>query len=286
MPEVHGYWAHKYVLSLLQPHGFGNDVEFFRWYICKTAKIVNPQICRVIALGSGNCELKAMLVQSLLAAGVTNVTIECTDLNPYMLDRGRALAAEKGISDRLNFTQIDINQWQPEGKYDVVIAAHSLHHFLALEHLFDAIRGCLNENGYFLNHDMIGRNGHMRWPEALEIVNMLWTELPDDCKYNHLQRRVELPYENFDCSTDGFEGIRAQNILPLLIQRFQFELFIPLGNLIDIFVDRCFGFNFDCAKSSDIDFIDRVQRMDQEAIEAGCITPTHMYAAMKISKPS
>ena len=203
-----------------------------------------------------------------------------------MLDRGRALAAEKGISDRLNFTQIDINQWQPEGKYDVVIAAHSLHHFLALEHLFNAIRGCLNENGYFLNHDMIGRNGHMRWPEALEIVNMLWTELPDDYKYNHLQRRVELTYENFDCSTDGFEGIRAQNILPLLIQRLQFVLFVPFGNLIDIFVDRCFGFNFDCAKSSDIDFIDRVQRMDQEAIEAGRITPTHMYAAMKISKPS
>lgn len=286
LPEIHGYWATKYVLPLLRSFGFGNDVEFFHGYIRKAAENAATQTCRVIALGSGNCELEVMLVEGLLAAGIRNVAIECTDLNPYMLDRGRVLAAEKSVLDRLEFTQMDVNRWEPVGKYDVVIACHSLHHFLELEHLFDAIHGCLQEDGYFLNHDMIGRNGHMRWPEALELVNALWADLPDSYKYNHLQRRVELKYDNFDCSTDGFEGIRAQDILPLLIERFEFELFVPFGNLIDIFVDRCFGFNFDCANSSDIAFIDRVQRMDQEAIEAGRITPTHMYAAMKISKPS
>lgn len=296
LPEIHGYWATKYVLPLLSPFGFGNDVEFFHRYISKAANNclgmgpisdkVATQTCRVIALGSGNCELEVTLIERLLAAGIRNVTIECTDLNPYMLDRGRALAAEKNVLDRLEFTQMDVNRWEPVGKYDVVIACHSLHHFLELDYLFDAIHGCLQENGYFLTHDMIGRNGHMRWPEALELVNALWEELPDSYKYNHLQRRVELKYDNFDCSKDGFEGIRAQDILPLLIERFEFELFVPFGNLIDIFVDRCFGFNFDCANSWDIDFIDRVQRMDEEAIEAGRITPTHMYAAMKISKPS
>lgn len=285
LPEIHGYWAHTYVLPLLQTYGFGNDIEFFHRYISKAAVTAGSRTCRVIALGSGNCELEAMLIESLLASGVKNVTIECTDLNPYMLDRGRALAKEKGVLEQLEFTEMDVNKWQPVGQYDVVIAAHALHHFLNLEHLFDAIRGCLRDDGYFLNHDTIGRNGHMRWPEALDIIHALWAELPEHYKYNHLQKRLELEYDNFDCSKDGFEGIRAQDILPLLVERFEFELFVPFGNLVDIFVDRCFGHDFSCANKSDTDFIDRVQRMDQEAIEAGQITPTRMYAAMKISKP-
>ena len=105
-------------------------------------------------------------------------------------------------------------------------------------------------------------------------------ELPDKYKYNHGLKRFEKKYENWDCSKEGFEGIRAQDILPLLITRFNFELFIAFGNIIDIFVDRCFGHNFDPAIEWDRSFIDRVQAIDMAAIEGGCVKPTHMLAAM------
>ena len=45
----------------------------------------------------------------------------------------------------------------------------------------------------------------------------------------------------------SFEGIRAQDILPLLVERFTFDEFIGFGNVIDPFVDRSFGPNFDIA---------------------------------------
>ncbi len=66
----------------------------------------------------------------------------------------------------------------------------------------------------FVTNDMIGRNGHQRWPEALEIVNQYWHELPEAYRYNKLLSRYEPEYMNWDCSTEGFEGIRAQDILP------------------------------------------------------------------------
>ncbi len=280
LPEIHGYWAERYVRPLLEPFGFSNGECFYLSYIERVLQALPDQTIQIINLGSGNCELEVYLATELIAKGYRQFQIHCLDINPAMLERGRALAVAKGVIDWLKFSVSDINHWVPTTTYDIVIANHALHHFVNLEHIFDQIKAHLSPAGYFLTHDMIGRNGHMRWPEALEVVNRLWLELPEPCKYNHISKRYEAQYINFDCSKDGFEGIRAQDILPLLIERFGFDLFVPFGNVIDIFVDRCFGHNFDVTEKWATEFIDRVQALDQSLIESGEIKPTHMIAAM------
>jgi hypothetical protein len=127
---------------------------------------------------------------------------------------------------------------------------------------------------------MIGRNGHMRWPEALEIVLALWSVLEDRHKWNHQLNRFESVYENWDCSAEGFEGIRAQDILPLLVKQFKFHRFVAFANLISIFIDRGFGHNFDVDNARDCYFIDFVARLDDYYIEMGTIKPTQMIASM------
>lgn len=77
---------------------------------------------------------------------------------------------------------------------------------------------------------------------------------------------------------DGFRF--AANILPLLLEQFNFDFFIGFGNIIDPFVDRSFGHHFDAAQEFDRAFIDRVQELDDKEIELGRIKPTHMMAAM------
>ena len=87
-------------------------------------------------------------------------------------------------------------------------------------------------------------------------------------------------FEDADCSTESFEGIRAQDIVPLLAHSFRFRFFLGFGNLIDPFVDRSFGPNFDPAAAWDREFIDRVHRRDEEEIAAGRLHPTHMLAVL------
>jgi hypothetical protein len=94
--------------------------------------------------------------------------------------------------------------------------------------------------------------------------------------------RYEEEYIIHDCSTESFEGIRAQDMLPLLIRDFDFETLVPFANVIDPFVDRCVGHNFDANEERDRAFIDRVHAFDEQAIVSGALTPTHMYAAMKV----
>ena len=74
--------------------------------------------------------------------------------------------------------------------------------------------------------------------------------------------------------------MRAQDILPLLVQRFQFHVFIAFGNIIDPFVERSFGPNFHLDAPADRSFVDRVHARDEELLRSGAITPTHLIAAL------
>src|SRR5690554_4480001 len=120
----------------------------------------------------------------------------------------------------------------------------------------------------------------MRWPEALDALEPFWNELPARYKFNQLLKRQEDTYINHDCSTEGFEGIRAQDILKLLVERFNFELFVPFANIILVLIDRPFGHNFDASNPDDLAFIDRVHLKDEELILKGTLKPTQMLAAM------
>jgi SAM-dependent methyltransferase len=210
--------------------------------------------------------------------------IECLDVNRAMLSRGRAKAAAAGVAEHIAIAPVDLNRWRPTVRYDAVIANQSLHHIVALEPLFDAVAGSLAPHGLFIVSDMIGRNGHKRWPEALAIVDEFWRELPDAYRFDRQRRKQQRDYPDVDYASRGFEGIRAQDILPLLIQRFAFDEFIGFANAIDPFVDRSFGPNFSVDRDWDRDFIDRVHARDEAAILSGAITPTHMLAAMCVGR--
>ena len=68
--------------------------------------------------------------------------------------------------------------------------------------------------------------------------------------------------------------------MQLLLSHFHFELFVAYGNVIDPFVDRAFGHNYDVESQRDRDFIDRVHARDEAAMLAGLIKPVHMEAVL------
>lgn len=280
LPDIFHYWSNKYLLPKFQEFGFNNAQEFYFTYMSSVCVKHKDSRLRFISIGSGNCDLEAELVEMLLTKGVSNFIFDCLDLNPHMLARGKSLAKEKGWLPYLEFIKADINSWTPKESYYIIMVNQSLHHFLELEVLFDKIYDALHPDGYFLTDDMIGRNGHMLWPEALEIVNECWKELPEKYKYNHFSRSYEIKFVNRDCSKRSFEGIRAQDILPLLTKKFHFDLFFAFGNVVNPFVDRVFGHNFSVESEWDRQFIDRVHAQDEACIEKGIIKPTHMIAAM------
>ena len=278
LPEIFHYWSRRHLQPKLLPFGFDSPTAMFGKFLEERCREGRSRPKRFVSLGSGNCDLEIELALQLRACGHESFIIDCVDLNPAMLDRARVAAEQAGVQNYLEFVQSDLNSWTPAYSCDAAIANQSLHHVLNLEGLFEQVKRSLTDNGCFIISDMIGRNGHQRWPEALEIVDEFWRRIPPSYRFNCRSGRYEELHQNWDCSVEGFEGIRSQDILPLLLRYFHFRLFLPFGNVIDPFVDRSFGPHFDATAQWDRDFIDEVHQRDEAALSSGLLTPTHMMA--------
>ena len=280
LPGIFHYWSNRYVRPKLEAFGFSNPEAMFRKYLGEQFERHQNQAKRFVSFGSGNCNMEIDLALDLRAQGHSDFVIDCVDLNQSMLERGRASAAEREVIAHVNFVQADFNQWIPEHEYDAAIANQALHHVFKLEDLFAQIKSSLKPHGTLIVSEVVGRNGHQRWPEALSIVREFWRKLPPSYRFNQKLHRYEEMYLNYDCSVDGFEAIRSQDILPLLIQNFHFEVFAAFANVIEPFVDRAFGYNFDAQAPWDCSFIDAVHQRDEREFAAGRLKPTHILAVL------
>jgi cyclopropane fatty-acyl-phospholipid synthase-like methyltransferase len=281
LPEIFHYWSNRYLRPRFEAHGFSDPDQFFRMHLLRALQTAPGGHVEVLSLGAGDGSAEIELAGALLGASATGFRITCLDLNEALLEQGRVAARAAGLAEHLRFLRGDFNAWRPDRAYDVVVANQALHHVLELERLFDAVHEALPEHGLFLTSDVIGRNGHLRWPETLRWVRHYWQELPRDYRVRQGQTTTPDAFEDWDCSVDCFEGIRAQDVLPLLLQRFGFEQFFAFGGIVEVFVDRAFGHNFDAEGAWDRDFVDRVAQHQDALLAAGEIKPTYMLAALR-----
>jgi ubiquinone/menaquinone biosynthesis C-methylase UbiE len=278
LPPIFHYWSNRHIRPELERFGFSNPTECFA--LCLRAQLsINP-MSHFVSLGAGNCDWEVALAQELVRENAGSFVLDCLDVNLEMLERGRKAAADAGIAECMKFSEVDLNQWTPARSYDVVVANQTLHHVVELESLLSKIRQSIQPHGRFVVCDTIGRNGHQRWPEALEIVQRFWRKLPPSYRYNRLLDRYEERFEDWDCSQEGFEGIRAQDILPLLCSTFHFNLFVGYANAVLPFVDRGFGHNFDPSDAWDRQFIDCVHQADEAGFAEGWLKPTQMIGVL------
>jgi FkbM family methyltransferase len=279
--SIFTYWASRYLMPRLrQLYGATNIEQFFVNEIVRTCRSKTDAKWRILSLGSGECSLEVDISKQLTEMGA-DFQICCTDIAPEMIRAGRAIAAKAGLSDRFTFVECDINKQFPPGQYDVVIANHCLHHFVGLEHIFSGVKTCIGTNGAFVVSDMIGRNGHMRWPETLRIVEGFWNMLPPSKRVDTIHKEQRTSYINFNCAEGTFEGIRAEDIMPLLLDTFSFERFLGFGGLPDIFIDRMYGPNFDPANPEDTGLIDNLEMLNDLMIRSGAIKPTMLIATLR-----
>ncbi len=281
LPGIFHYWSNKYVRPKLNAVcGVDTVVEFYAEYF-RRATLGQAGPHRFVSLGAGECSLEIQVAARLRARGITDFTLDCFELSPVLIERGLAGARQANVSDVVRISAVDLNRWDPAaGSYSGIMASHSLHHFVELEKIFASCHKSLKPTGVFATNDMIGRNGHMRWPEVLTWMESLWRFLPDRLRYNHQFKRLDPVFVNHDCSHESFEGVRAQDILPLLNRQFGFTHFLAYGGLIDLFVDRGLGHNFDPKDPKDTCLIDFIETLNATLLAQGLIKPTMMFAVM------
>lgn len=277
LPEAAHRWSARHHLPKLNALGVPSIDELVTGEIARRATKATREVV-VLSLGSGNGDKELGWLRALADDGVHNVRIRLLEYNPEMQERAAAAAHALGLADRVEPLVADFNTWRADTEHDVVVGYQVLHHVLELEHLYDELRRGLAADGVLVVHDMIGRNGHRRWPEALEVVERIWATLPPDLRRNAITGEVDEHYDDIDCAVEGFEGIRSQDVLPLLLERFHPGLFLAAGNAVDPFIDRVYGHNFDLGIERHRTLIDHIGTLDETLIDLGVLTPTRLTA--------
>jgi SAM-dependent methyltransferase len=274
------YYTKKYVSPALRQLGSRDCQAFFLDNVL--ARAHRSSTVRVVSYGAGNCELEIGIAAEVQKSGCSNVHFTCVDLNPHALERARHRVIEAGLDPCFSFVEGDLARLAPKlGQFDIHIAFQFLHHLEALELVFSSIARSMDDSSIFLVSDMIGRNGHMRWPETLVVVQRLWSLLQPRHRINRVLAREDTDFVDHDCSTIGFEGIRAQDIMPLLAREFDFEEFVGFGGIVEVFAGDFYGPNFEMGNPEDIAFIDYAQRIEANLLAAGAIKPTQMIAKLR-----
>jgi SAM-dependent methyltransferase len=280
LPEIFHYWSNKHIAADMSRFGFSNPEEFFFHHSKILLKKLKGRRTNILSIGAGDCELEIRVAQRLLQWQLNDFVLECLERDKGKLDVAKSAVLEAGLDRHFRFTLVDPNHWKPYRKYGIVFADQSLHECWNLEGLLDSIKRSLQADGLFLISDSIGRNLNMCWPEAMRALEPLWDELPDNYRYNRILRRLEKHFINHDGSREGFGAIRSQDILTLLLERFNFKFFFPYGNIIFVFISQSFGHNFNADAAWDKDFIDRVHARDEAGMLGGELKPCSMLAVL------
>lgn len=278
LSDIHNYWKQKHIVPVFrQVCDSANYLDFYAKNFIRGMNETGSRVISSLGSGDGNVEVQvAKLMKNKYQQ--SDFIVECVELSEFQLERAEKNAAKEGVAENIRLTQGDFNTWKPEAPRGAMMGHHALHHVLDLEHVFSTARAALAPHGKFLTADIIGRNGHMRWPETLEIIEAIWNFLPQDKKFHHIFKKFNEKYVNFDCSTQGFEGIRAQDILPTMLKNFEFEVFYAYGGITESFINRGFGANYDADKDEDRAFIDFLHLLNELLIDLGHVKPTVMFA--------
>jgi len=278
LPAVFHVWSSDYVVPGLNKIFGVGDINLFYVEAFITAARHNPGVPVFLSLGCGDGSVEIGIARTLSDRGIKQFHFICYDLSDILLSRFRA-ALPTELSDQFELVAGDLNAQTFDRRFDAIMANHSLHHMVDLEGIFRTAYDNLAERGIFVTGDMIGRNGHMRWPEARLFVDFFWPFMSQPQRYNVVLHRPESSFMDHDCSGEGFEGVRSQDVLPLILaQGFKAWKFFGFGGMIDVFVDRCFGPNFDVKSADDAFLARRIGFLNEILLDAGLVKPTMMLA--------
>jgi SAM-dependent methyltransferase len=218
---------------------------------------------RVLSLCSGTADKETKLLRRV--KGSDRVSLTILELNPDLVARAKSqlepLCEVRALA--LDANDLDLNG----ERFDIILCAAGLHHLIELERVIEEISRSLVAEGEFWSiGEYVGRSGARLWPDAYAIANPFFKRLPAKYRVNHAwpDGRVDAELPNFDCSVGTFEGIRSEEIEPLLGRILLPHYVTKQACFLWRFFDGSYIANYDLTNKDDLAVIRRAVSQDAE----------------------
>ena len=148
----------------------------------------------------------------------------------------------------------DVNEIASFGEqYEIVMCVSALHHVVELEGVLNFIRDTLTDDGEFWSiGEAIGRSGNRLFDEDYRVANSVFRALPEQYRRNRNTGRIDTDLPNVDFSDATFEGIRSDEIEPLLLHRFEPVAVYRRNCFLWRLVDLAYSDNYDLSRQEDV----------------------------------
>jgi len=205
---------------------------------------------KVLSLCSGAARIEA----GFSAASPDNIEWSLLDINTDLLNTAASQFPE---STKLDLIEADANNLVYSGeKWDVILCVSALHHLIELEKVIKFISKSLNDDGEFWSiGEYVGRNGNRLWPDARYAADTFFAELPKKYRLNAHSGKIDQSIPDNDYSVGCFEGIRSEDIEPLLDRWLQPEDVYRRNCFLWRLINLAYSDNYDLNCSADLDWI-------------------------------
>lgn len=171
---------------------------------------------RAVSVGCGDGVKELLLVKEGLVAH-----FDLFDVSATALARGRSVAVQWGVVDKVNFIHGTNYQRQLGTGYDMVYWDNALHHMFDARGAVQWSYDVLNPGGWFVMADFVGAN-RFQWPnEAIAIADLVRSSLPEGCFVNPMDPGTTYS-RNTHCPTlqemeyDPSEAADSEAIIPAI----------------------------------------------------------------------
>jgi ubiquinone/menaquinone biosynthesis C-methylase UbiE len=197
--------------------------------------------------------------------------IDAYDISAEMVERARQLTGPLGLDVRYHIEDVNTIELPPE-TYDLVVVAHSLHHFKHIEHIVDQINRALKPGGLFVAWEYVGPRYQQFSRRQRVHANMVLRALPT--KYRReldgsIRDRVR-SQSLLLISPD--EAICSDRILPAL-QRMDILYQYNWAGLLFPLLRGGIAANFDQNDPEDRKIIDCLFQLDRLLCQSGRVEP-------------
>jgi SAM-dependent methyltransferase len=274
---VHAHKSWSYYFGYLGQHHFKAD---FHDAVVQT--LAGRYAPRALSLGCGYGGHDLAIARRLEQP----FELFAVDLNPRIYDRALRIARDERLPIR--FRSLDLNHVALEpASFDVIYAMASIHHILNLEHLFEQLHRGLKADGRLVIMDIIGKSQVEFWRENVEHAARVVKRLP--ARYRGglgqgLWKRLFFdPYTIISPYVEpelqrGMEGIRQEEIVPLLDRWFQpervsyYDAYMRL-----ICTNPILGRSIDPDNPEDREVLESLIDEEMALIASGKLRPTEVF---------
>lgn len=279
------YWRDREVENNHPDEAVTTVDQLFYGYVASECAKRPDDTIHIWSLGGGDTQSEIRIGALLKEKQIDNFVFHILDSQPKKLRKQRTMIVSGlELNEKFDIHEGELENWPTDSPCDFVVADGSISSAKDPEALLDRIRRACEGGAVLLMTDRIGSSTPLS-PAASDAIGAIFGDLSEKQRKNKVEGSTD---DEFKDRRESEDDSTTKLLAALLEDRFEFELKLTGGNLIEALVGPEYGPNFKPKEPDDCKIVDQLAALDQRIISSENLAPRFLVAVLRtdpVSEP-